>query len=155
MTDTPAAARPRTWDLVSTYSFDRDAMKWSVSRETEVTKETESAEKISVVEKSHADQLEKELGEVKRERANILEVSGERIKNLQRERSEYLAELQETRSALARKTAAIEICKDILNNLAAWKDGSRVGSHFDDPAGAELARNGLAELEACEKGDGE
>lgn len=51
---------PREWTLYSHYSTDNDAMKWSTTRDSEITLEVEKPERIKVIERSAYDRLAEE-----------------------------------------------------------------------------------------------
>lgn len=47
----------RAWTVCSVYSTDHDAMKWFVSRDSEITPEVEKPERVQVIEANKMDQL--------------------------------------------------------------------------------------------------
>lgn len=55
----------REWTLCSNYSTDHDAMKWFVSRDSEVTPEVETPERLRVIEISAVKELEAEAMRIK------------------------------------------------------------------------------------------
>lgn len=91
------------------------------------------AELVKIIEKKHAEikRLQAELAEWKEE---ALRLGGLNAANI--------GESRKTNTALAMRVKKLE---DALNSIASWHDGDVVGSHFDEPASAFLARQALSD----------
>lgn len=80
------------------------------------------------------DKIAERLTAAERERdeaARLLWAMRQREEQANRIVEEYVAERDTYRAA--------------LNDIAAWRDGPEVGSHFDEPGAAETARRALAQ----------
>lgn len=117
----------REWTLCSNYSTDHDAMKWFVSRDSEVTPEVETPEILRVIEIIAVKELEAEIEKLKCE----LDAT-EKVYRMNRQYVETSKEEIQKLNKLLDK--AVEYFSDIYADWS-YKD---IASEFAEKALAEI-----------------
>ncbi|RJP50498.1 MAG: hypothetical protein C4586_05805 [Anaerolineaceae bacterium] len=133
-TDPKREPKVREWTLCSNYSTDHDAMKWFVSRDSEITPEVEKPERVHVIEHSAFEQMKRERDELKveverlkSESLEMLSIAGQEHitrtlvqaekRILCAERDRALAMLEKMAVALEKVKPALQVALDDTGDL--------------------------------------